>query len=93
MWPSIQNKDKSVRGGSLKRPRSLCWSTGERWYLHGFDALTWKLLACGDGGALARDKGVLQLILETDSIGVCEVMEARRQPTIIAPIIRETQGD
>ncbi|KAG0542985.1 hypothetical protein BDA96_02G151200 [Sorghum bicolor] len=37
---SATNKDKSVWGGSLKRPRSLCWSTGERWYPHGFDALT-----------------------------------------------------
>lgn len=62
------------------------------WYPHGFDALTLEALACRDGVLLARDKGVTNLIVETDCQELVKLWQmSTDQRSVIAPIIRETR--
>jgi hypothetical protein len=54
------------------------------------DALTLEALACRDGVALARSKGVSHLILEADSQEFMKLWrDSTTQRSRIAPIIRE----
>jgi ribonuclease HI len=62
------------------------------WYRHGLDALTMEALACRDGAVFAQEKGVQNLIIETDSQELLKLWGAGvHQRSRIAPIIRETQ--
>ena len=61
------DQGQGASGIALRNDAGLFVGGQARWYPHGLDALTLEALACRDGVALARDKGVQRLILETDS--------------------------
>jgi ribonuclease HI len=62
------------------------------WYRHGLDALTMEALACRDGAVFAQEKGVQNLIIETDSQELLKLWGAGvHQRSRIAPIVRETR--
>ena len=86
------NQGQGASGIALRNDAGLFVGGQARWYSHGLDALTLEALACRDGVALARDKGVQRLILETDSQEFVKLWkEGANQRSRIASIIRETR--
>jgi ribonuclease HI len=79
-------------GAVLRDGSGLFVGGRAQWYPHGLDALTLEALACRDGVALARSKGVSRLILETDSQEFVKLWkDSTTQRSRIVSIIRETR--
>lgn len=77
--------------GVILRNHSGVFEGGRaRWHHYGLNALTMEALACKDGVALAREKGIQNLLIETDwqeLVKIWELMNLKRSH--ISPIIRE----
>lgn len=61
-----------------------------QWYSHGLDALMMESLACRDGMAYARERGVRRLLVETDNQELVKLWEAgANQRSNVAAFIKE----